>query len=383
LKNKVYVALSYVFVALLSVLVTLCCVLAFSVGSYSKLEQLEDLILEKYIGEADQTVMEDAAAKAMVSALGDRWSYYISAKDYAAYEEQMNNAYVGIGITVTAREDGQGLDVKAVTAGGPAEEAGMLAGDIVFAVEGTPVAQMENVSDHIRGEEGTRVKLTIRRDGEELELNVERRSIQVPVATGVLLEGNIGLVTIENFDARCAQETLAVIKELTGSGADKLIFDVRNNPGGYKDELVQILDYLLPEGVIFRSEYYNGATDEDTSDAACLDIPMAVLVNGESYSAAEFFAAAMRDYDKAVVVGEQTCGKGYFQNTYQLRDGSAVGLSVGKYFTPKGENLAGVGIKPDVEVPVLDDVADDIYYGNLEPMKDPQILAAMEALRKQ
>jgi carboxyl-terminal processing protease len=172
------------------------------------------------------------------------------------------------------------------------------------------------------------------------------------------------------------------VESLREQGAKKIIFDVRNNPGGYVHELVPTLDYLLPEGPLFRTEDYAGKENVQNSDAAFLDMPMAVLVNGESYSAAEFFAAALKEYEAAVVVGEQTCGKGYFQTTYELPDGSAVGLSIGKYFTPKGVSLAGVGITPDVMVPVDEETFNAIYAGTLDAAEDPQIQAAIAALKK-
>ena len=191
----------------------------------------------------------------------------------------------------------------------------------------------------------------------------------------------MGLVTIENFDSRCAEESIAAIESLLEQGAQKLIFDVRNNPGGYSDELVKLLDYLLPEGDLFRTERYDGQEHVDTSDASCLDVPMAVLVNADSYSAAEFFAAALQEYEAAVVVGTQTCGKGYFQTTYQLSDGSAVALSIGKYFTPNGVSLIDVGVIPDIPVEVDEETAADILYGRLEPQEDPQVQAAVNALK--
>jgi carboxyl-terminal processing protease len=196
-----------------------------------------------------------------------------------------------------------------------------------------------------------------------------------------MLDGNIGLIRITNFDNRCADETFAAIDALLAEGAAALIFDVRNNPGGYKTELCEILDRLLPEGPLFRSEYYDGSTQVDESDPEFLDIPMAVLVNRESYSAAEFFAAALAEYEAAIVVGEKTVGKGYFQQTYRLADGSAVGLSVGRYTTPKGVSLADVGIIPDVEVAVEEELFAQIYYGNVPADEDPQIQAAIEALK--
>ena len=165
-------------------------------------------------------------------------------------------------------------------------------------------------------------------------------------------------------------------------GATSLIFDVRYNPGGYVTELVKILDYILPEGDLFRSVNYAGKEKVDVSDADCIEgIPMAVLINGSSYSAAEFFAAALEEYGYAVIVGEPTTGKGYYQQTYELGDGSAVGLSVGKYFTPQGVSLAEAGgLIPDVVVEVDDETAQGIYAGTLDPAQDPQIEAAIEAM---
>ena len=384
MKDKILRILSYILVAVLASALTLGIVIANMPNRYSKLEELEKLILNKFIGEADQKAMEDAAASAMISALGDRWSYYIPADEYAAYMEQMNNAYVGIGVTIQQREDGNGLDVIAVTENGPALKAGIQVGDRIVAVSGKSIAGMalEDVKSMIQGEANTTVDVTVSRGESEITLTVTRQKIKTIVAKGAMLQDNIGLVTIVNFDARCAEETIAVIESLLEQGAKKLIFDVRNNPGGYKDELVKVLDYLLPEGVLFRSELYNGKTEQDKSDAKCLDIPMAVLVNGDSYSAAEFFAAALRDYDAGIIVGEQTVGKGYFQSTFKLSDGSAVGLSIGKYYTPGGISLAGVGITPDVAIKLDDETAAKLYYGQLDPMEDPHILAAIEALQE-
>ena len=154
-----------------------------------------------------------------------------------------------------------------------------------------------------------------------------------------------------------------------------------NNPGGFADELVELLDYLLPEGDLFRTVSYDGKEQVDTSDADFLDMPMAVLVNGDSYSAAEFFAAALQEYEAAIVVGEPTVGKGYYQNTIQLGDGSAVALSTGKYFTPKGNSLADVGVTPDVRAEVDEETAANIYYGLCTTAEDPQIQAAVNALK--
>ena len=382
MKGKILRFLSYVLVAALASAVTLA--LVQPPAESQKLARLEELISQRFIGDVDPVALEDGAAAGMVAALGDRWSYYLSAKDYIAYKEQMENAYVGVGITIAVREDNRGFDIQKITPGGPAQEAGLLAGDILIRIEGTDTTGMtpSDAGDLVRGKENTQVSLTVLRDGVEKTFSVTRRSIQTPVATATLLDGGIGLVQIANFDSRCAEETLAAVSSLLSQGADKLIFDVRFNPGGYKDELVKVLDYLLPEGVLFRSEDYAGRVSEDPSKPDCLELPMAVLVNGDSYSAAEFFAAALREYEWATVVGQQTCGKGYFQTTLSLGDGSYVGLSVGKYFTPKGVSLAGVGITPDVVVEVEQETAAQIYSGLLPPESDPQIQAAIQALQK-
>ena len=385
--KKLSQILSYVLVAALATVVTLT--LSWPAETVveprqSKLDQLQALIEQCFIGEVDSTAIEDAAADAMVSALGDRWSYYIPAAQYGSYKEQMANAYVGIGITIQVKEENQGFVITQVNPNGPAFEAGFLAGDVIVGVEGTDVRGMvmDDVAAMVKGEEGTFVSITVEREGSPVTLSVERRKVLITVATGEMLEGNIGYVRITNFDSRCAEETIAIIDELLAEGAEALIFDVRNNPGGYARELVKVLDHLLPECEVFRTVDYAGTENVDYSDENCIDpIPMAVLVNSESYSAAEFFAAALRDYEMAVIVGDKTCGKGYFQYTYPLNDGSAVGLSVGKYFTPKGENLAGIGLTPDYPVEVDEDTFMKIYAGTLDLMEDPQILKALEVLK--
>ena len=353
-------------------------------GPGSKLEQMEQLIQDKFIEDTDAVALEDAAAYAMVDAMGDRWSYYIPAAEYQAHQEQMENAYVGIGITILIQEDGSGILVQQVTKGGPAEEAGILPQDLIVEIAGHSTQGMvtTDARDLVRGEEGTTVDLKVLRGDQELDFTVERRTIETVVAEGWMLDDTTGYIHIYNFDTRCAEESIAAIEMLLDQGAEQLIFDVRFNPGGYAHELVALLDYLLPEGELFRTVDYAGREDVDMSDADYLDIPMAVLVNGDSYSAAEFFAAALRDYDAAFVVGQKTFGKGYFQTTYRLMDGSALNISIGKYFTPKGVSLAGVGITPDIELNVDDEMYWDIYAGTLDPAEDPQIQAAIEGFSR-
>lgn len=341
----------------------------------SKLERLADVIDRKFIAEADQTAIEDAAADAMVAALGDRWSYYIPAEAYAAHLERQNNEYVGIGVTVQKRQDGIGYDIVDVEADGPAAEAGIQAGDIATHADGTPLGELTitEVKGLIMGEKNTQVMLTLLRGEETLDVSVTRRVIRSRIAEGQMLDSDIGLVTIKNFYSHAGEETIEEIEKLTEQGAKMLIFDVRNNPGGYVHEMVKLLDYLLPEGPLFRSVSYTGKETVEQSDAACLELPMAVLINGNTYSAAEFFAAALSEYDWAVTVGEQTCGKGYYQTTIELGDGSAMGLSTGKYSTPNGVNLSETGgLTPDIPTTPAE--------GTVTAQTDPQILAAVQAL---
>ena len=368
---------SYILVAALSAGLTL-----HLAPDHGKLGQLETLIEERFIGQADRKELEDAAAAAMVKATGDRWSYYMSSEEYESYRDQVDNSYVGIGVTIQMEAE-EGYRIIEVTAGGPAEEAGIKVGDLLFEVEEQSVRNMAvtEVRDLVKGKEGTTVKLRLLRKGEPMAFTVERRKVETPVAVGEMLTENVGLVTIVNFDSRCAEESITAIEMLLEQGAESLVFDVRNNPGGYADELVKLLDYLLPEGDLFRTERYDGKEHVDTSDAQCLKIPMAVLVNGSSYSAAEFFAAALGEYEAAVVIGEQTVGKGYFQTTYPLEDGSAVALSIGRYYTPKGVSLSEAGgITPEILIELDEETAAALYYGTLKPEEDPHIQAAIREL---
>lgn len=381
--KKLITVLSYLTTAMAACAVTLLVTIGKTPGS-TKLDQVEYLIKNRFIEEADMEKAEDAAATAMIDSLGDRWSYYLSAADYATHKEQVENAYVGIGITISPEENGQGYLILAVQKDSGAEAAGLLAGDIITGAESQDVRGMTTAQlrDIIRGKEGTSVSLEITRDSEVLRVQVTRMQILTEVVSYEMLENSIGLIAISNFDARCADETIAAIEALREQGAQALIFDVRNNPGGYATELVKVLDYLLPEGDLFRTLDYAGRETVDKSDASFLDMPIAVVCNEDSYSAAEFFPAAIQEYGAGTIVGMPTCGKGYFQYTYELSDGSAVGLSAGKYFTPSGKSLIGTGIQPDVVVEVDDETRAKIAYGTLDAKDDPQIQAAVDILTK-
>ena len=348
----------------------------------AKAAEVQEIIETYFIDDYDEDTLADGAASGMVDATGDEWSYYLSADEVAAYEESMANAYVGVGITITEDAEAGGMRVEEVAAGGPAEEAGIRVGDLLLAVEGEDVLPLgiDGTRNLVRGEEGTHVNMHFSRNGTEYDVSVERRSIETPVVTGELLDGSIGYVKIDNFDERSAAETIAFVKDLIGQGAEALLFDVRFNPGGYADELVKVLDYLLPEGDLFRSVDYAGCEEVDTSDASCVELPMAVLVNEDSYSAAEFFAAALQEYEWATIVGSQTYGKGNFQTAFYLSDGSMVNLSIGKYYTPGGKSLSETGVTPDVVVDLDDEQYALLYYNALEQADDPQFQAAIDTL---
>lgn len=370
MKKKVLIVLSYVLVAALACGATLFFVSAST--DYNKLEDLENLILTSFAGDADKTKIEDAAADAMVNAMGDRWSYYIPASELPSFLENSENAYVGIGVTVQATEDHSGLMVIAVQPGGPAEEAGVQVGDVIIQVDGESAQDrtVTEISAMIKGEEGTVVSVTVLRSGEGITMSMTRKRMETTVASSKLLNEHVGLVTIQNFDERCADETIAAIKALLNQGADMLLFDVRNNPGGYVDELTKVLDYLLPEGDLIRTVGTDGSDETVTSDASCVKVPMAVLINENTYSAAELFAADLSEYGAAKLFGQQTSGKGFYQYVFQFADGSAAGISVGRYYTGHGASLEGIGLTPDETVKLDDESEALLYNGMLEPEND-------------
>ena len=344
-----------------------------------KAAEVEAYLDAYFIDDYTAEDLADGAAAGMVAATGDEWSYYITAEEYAAYEEQMNNAYVGIGITIVLDEEAGGLRVTEVTEGSPSAEAGVQVEDVLTHVEGESTLELgqDETVNRVRGQEGAEVQLTFTRDGVPYDVTMTRRAVETEVASYEMTDDGIAVITILNFDAHSAEQTIAAVERALAEDAKAIVFDVRNNPGGMKSELVEILDRLLPEGVLFRSVDYAGNEEVDQSDEVCVDLPMAVLVNRESYSAAEFFAAALQEYDAATIVGTQTYGKGNFQSTFLLSDGSAIVISIGKYYTPNGVSLTGVGITPDVEVTLTDEQLVLQYYGQLPAEEDPQMQAAL------
>lgn len=340
------------------------------------------LIDEKFVGEYDREEHLHATLETMVDALGDRWSYYLTPERYAQTVDTRANSYVGIGITID-RTETDGIRIRSVTPDSPAEACGLVAGEIIRAVDGTPVNQetLEDCIDAIKGEEGTSVRLDVEgADGTVRSVEAERRAIHGVTATWEMVEGDVALLTIDAFYAGTADQVRRSLEELTAQGAVALVVDVRYDPGGYVSELTEILDLLLPEGDIFISRSYDGEETVYTSDAACIDLPLAVLANSESYSAAEFLAAQLRESAGAVIVGTQTSGKGFSQNLFALPDGSGIGLSTGRYFTGGGVSLIGVGVEPDITVALPQAAEEKLAVGQLPHEEDLQLQAAIRAL---
>lgn len=326
------------------------------------------LINTGFVGEYDKDAMADAALDSMVESLGDRWSYFANAETYKALKERRNNSYVGIGMTVTYWEDG--VHIQEVTEGGPAEKAGLRPGEIIVAADGQDLTgeNAQNASYYIQGEAGTGVVLTVLDEqGSSREVTVKRARLRKDPVTAGLLENNVGYVRLDNFYSGSADHVKAAVERLTEQGATSLLFDMRDNPGGYVSELTDLLDYLLPEGPIFCRATRLGPKRAVKSDADCIDLPMAVLINQDSYSAAELFAAQLRESVNAPLIGRPTFGKGYSQHTFWLPGGRGLNLSTKTYYTGAGVSLIGVGLTPDVDV-------------ELTGPEDNQLAAAVQTL---
>lgn len=361
MRTKRFSALHLIILLPVTMLLTAGVLLAVFYGIFGKegLSLLEGLYLvnSRFVGEYDETQVVDSALSGMVDGLGDRWSYYLTEEEYEAQNQRRTNQYVGIGVTVNYESE-DGLTIVEVTEGGPAEAAGLQSGEVVTAVDGFSLAGEARYegAERIQGEEGTTVTLEVLgTDGEARTVEVTRASLDSDPVTAKMLEGNVGYVALANFYDHSADRLKEEVTRLQEEGAEALVFDMRNNGGGYLSELTEMLDFLLPEGPIFISRDRAGNEEVTQSDAACVDLPMAVLVNANTYSAAEFFAAELQEQGVAVIVGEPTSGKGYSQQTFALPHGGAMAISTGAYFTGSGTSLIGTGLTLDREVYLTDE----------------------------
>lgn len=355
-------------------------------GDYTaedKLAEAADIIRENYIGEYEESELTDRAIDAMVASLNDRWSYYMTAEEVAAYEMSSRNSYGGIGIVVQDSEDNVARVLK-VYEHSPAGAAGVFPGSLFLAVNGQDVSGMDkdSVVDLVRSAiaQGQVDLRFLCPDGSEREYSLTPGDVYTEPVRFQALPSGLGYVRVENFEGRSAESAIAAVESLQARQVPGIIFDVRENPGGQLSELLKLLDYILPEGKLFISRNIDGSEDIDYSQPSCVELPMVVLINEDSYSAAEFFAAALREYDWAELVGAQTSGKGYAQITVPMTDGSAIHISHIAYFTPKGVCLAGVGLTPDLSVELGEEERTLLYYDMLPLEEDPQLAAAEQLL---
>ncbi len=365
-------------------------------GIVNKMNLIEQIVDQYFLYDEDTEQVEDFIYRGMMAGLDDPYSTYYSQEDYSSLKETTNGTYSGIGAMISQnRLTGQSTIVR-VFEGSPALEAGLRPGDVIYKVEGQ-LASEENldvlVSNYIKGEEGTFVQMTVYRESEKeyVDLSVERRRIEVPTVEYRMLEDQTGYILVTEFDVITVEQFKEAVDDLQGQGMKQLVIDLRNNPGGVLDSAVEMADYLLPDNIstyekgegntlIVYTEDKNGQGSVYTaSDGHQVDVPVAVVVNEGSASASEVFTGALKDYDKALVVGTTSYGKGIVQNLVPLGDGSAIKLTTAHYYTPSGFDLHEKGITPDVEVELAEELKTQAV---VEITEDNQIQAAVEALRE-
>lgn len=344
----------------------------------SKLSRIRSLIRSSFLFEEDidEEEMEDGIIKGYVESLNDPYSVYYNQDETKELMSSLEGEFGGIGVLVSQDAETKLITFVTVYEDSPARKAGFQDGDILYKVDGEDVTaqDLDTVVAKMRGEKGTKVDITVVRDGkDEITHTVKRDTVEVQTVAGEMLEGKIGYIQISQFDTVTYSQFQETLKDLQTKGAKGFVFDVRSNPGGNLNTVCNILDLILPEGTIVYTEDKNGKKETISSDAEhYLDVPMAVLVNGNSASASEIFAGAIQDYEVGTIVGTNTYGKGIVQQLFSLPDGSCVKLTISEYFTPKGRTIHGKGVKPDVET----------EYKASEDGKDNQLDKACEVIQK-
>ena len=326
-----------------------------SADTISKINELNAYINTYYYDDVDTADLQDGLYKGLLEGIGDKYSIYYNAKDYEAMQVSVTGQYYGIGAGLSQDKDTMVVTVTKIYEGTPSEEAGLLKDDVIISVDDTDATSLEltELVRQIRGEEGTTVHLEVYRPstGESLSFDVERRDITLPSVSHKMLQDRIGYIYIDSFESETATQFEEAVSDLEKQGMEALVLDVRYNPGGLVTSVVKILDDILPEGVVVYTEDKNGDRQNYTSSGDThLDYPMAVLINGDSASAAEILAGAIKDYEYGTLIGTTTYGKGIVQTNFPLEDGDAVKLTTAKYFTPNGNYIHGVGIEPDIEL---------------------------------
>lgn len=348
----------------------------------NKLDNLADQINADYYEDVDQEDLINGMYKGLFEGIGDPYSEYYTPEEYEDIMISTHANYYGIGAGLTQDKNTMEVSVTHIYDNSPAQEAGLKEGDKIVKVDDIEATSMElsELVTNIRGEEGTTVHLVIEREGESenLEFDVSRAKVDIPTVAYKMLENNIGYIQVSEFAENTPTQFSDAITDLQGQGMEKLVIDLRDNGGGMVVSCQQMLDMILPEGTVVYTEDKYGNRQDYTSDAEhYLDMPIAVLVNGNSASASEIFAGAIRDFDYGTLIGTTTFGKGIVQNIMQLKDGSAIKLTVAKYYTPNGDNIHGTGITPDVEIEY--EYTGDTE-GTYDEMQDNQILKAIEVL---
>ena len=319
-----------------------------------KIEYLEKMIDQEYLGEVDNAEMAEGIYAGLVYGLGDVYSRYYTADEYAQETASTDGAYAGIGVSIQKNKNG-GVQIAECYEGGPGAEAGLQTGDVITAINDTDVTDMElsDVVSLIRENKDNTIVLTVFRENEEKsrEISVDVTDVELPSVFGEMLDKKTGYIQITQFTGVTLQQYKDMFAELKDKGMERLVIDLRDNPGGLLTSVCDILREILPEGLIVYTEDKYGNREEETCDGKHqLDMPLAVLVNENSASASEIFAGAVQDHEVGTIVGTTTYGKGVVQELRQLSDGSAVKLTVSNYYTPNGNSINKVGIKPDVEV---------------------------------
>lgn len=351
----------------------------------SKMELLADLIDQYYMNDISVEDMRIGAYKGLLEGLGDPYTCYYTAEEFDALMESTTGTYYGIGAVVQQDVRTMYITIVKPYVDGPAYNAGMLPGDIIYMVDDVDVTGMDidQVVTMMKGPEGTVVKVTVVRDGEAepVELTITRGKIEIETIEYEMLDNNIGLVTISSFDEPTPKQFKEGIEELKKQGMKGLIIDLRDNGGGLLDAVVEMLDYLLPKGMIVYTEDKYGHREEYRgTDVEMLEMPMVVMINGNSASASEIFAAAMQDYEAATLVGTTSFGKGIVQTILPLSDGTAVKITISKYYTPNGVCIHGTGVIPDIEVELKDELKQMVVIPHDQ---DNQLVIAIDTLLKE
>lgn len=323
---------------------------------YTALQALDSYVRDNYYGDINENTLSDGIMKGYVSGIDDKYSRYLTEEEYLTEQNDNSGTLVGLGLTIAEDESGY-IRISKIISDSPATDSGLLENDIIIAIDGVDVKDIgfAEASDAMRGTEGSPISLTIRRDGKDTEYSFTRRSIEVTTVEAEMLGNYVGYIKISGFKQNTPQQFIDALERLTANGATSLVFDLRDNGGGLVSALSECLDPLLPEGVVATAEYKDGHSETLVySDASELNMPMAVIVNENTASAAELFAASLRDFGKAPLVGSQTYGKGVMQTTTELENGGAVILTVAEYKTAFSECYDGIGLTPDV--PVENDV---------------------------